>query len=112
MAATLSQRWTMTDVNHLGSVAQQTLQTASADDVIAMAVLAILSAVYMLRGTLWDKPDPYLYKMYERPQEKMGAKTVKAATRDVAERMQQVVSASTVCFDVLYARLTTPFPGR
>lgn len=56
-----------------------------------MAVLAILSAVYLMRGALWDKPDPYLYKMYERPQQKMGSKTVTAATRDVAERMQQVV---------------------
>lgn len=95
MAATLSQRWTLSDIHHAGSFAQarQVLQTASIDDVVAMAVLAILSAVYLMRGTLWDRPDPYLYKMYERPQEKMGSKTATTVTRDVAERMQQVVSS-------------------
>lgn len=93
MAATLTQRWTLSDVHQAGTFAQasQTLRAATVDDVVAMAVLAILSAVYLMRGALWDKPDPYLYKMYERPQQKMGSKTVTAATRDVAERMQQVV---------------------
>lgn len=96
MATTLSQRWTLSDIHHAGSFAQaaQTLQTASIDDVVAMAVFAILSAVYLMRGTLWDKPDPYAYKMYERPQQKMGAKTITATTRDVTERMQQVVSTT------------------
>jgi len=70
----------------------QSLQAAAADDVVAVAVLAILSAVYLLRGTLWDVPDPHLYKMYERPQEKMGSSSVAAVSRDVAERMHQAVS--------------------
>lgn len=93
MAASLSQRWTLSDLSNAGQYAQaaQLLQRASFDDVVAMAVVALLSAAYLLRGTLWDKPDPYLYKMYERPQEKMGTKGAAAITRDVAERMQQVV---------------------
>lgn len=73
----------------------QSLQAASADDVVAVAVLAILSAIYLMRGTLWDVPDPHLYKMYERPQEKMGSNSVAAVSRDVAERMHQAVSKAT-----------------
>lgn len=94
MAATLSQRWTLSDVQNAGSFFQatQVLRAATVDDFVAMAVLAVLSAVYLMRGTLWDRPDPYLYKMYERPQEKMGSKMATAVTRDVSERMSQVVS--------------------
>lgn len=94
MAATLSQRWTLSDFQNAGSFAQasQVLRAATVDDFVAMAVLAVLSAVYLMRGTLWDRPDPFLYRMYERPQEKMGSKMTKAVTRDVAERMDQVVS--------------------
>ena len=73
-------------------IVAQSLQSASLDDVVAMAVLAFLSAVYLGRGILWDRPDPHLYKMYERPQEKMGSKSVATVSRDVSERMQQMVS--------------------
>lgn len=72
----------------------QLLHNAAVDDILAVAIMAILSAVYFLRGTLWDKPDPYLHKMYERPQEEMGSQGPAALTRDVAERMEQVVSAT------------------
>lgn len=93
MATTLAQHWTLSD----STTAIRTIesfQAAALDDVAAMAVLAILSAVYLLRGRLWDRPDPHLYKMYERPQEKMGSNSVAAVSRDVSERMQQVVSNS------------------
>ena len=88
MATILPQHWVVPNTY----VAVQSLQSVAFDDVVAMAVLAILSAVYLVRGTLWDRPDPHLYKMYERPQEKMGSKTIAAVSRDVSERMQQMVS--------------------
>ena len=88
MATIVSQHWVLPDTY----VAAQSLQSAALDDVVAMAVLAILSAVYLVRGTLWDRPDPYLYKMYERPQEKMESNSVTTVSRDVSERMQQMVS--------------------
>jgi NADPH-ferrihemoprotein reductase len=94
MATILSQSWPLFKMESPGAI-KQSLQASSADDVVAMAVLAILSAVYLLRGILWDLPDPYLYKMYERPQGKMGSKNLVAVYRDVAERMHQLVSKVT-----------------
>jgi NADPH-ferrihemoprotein reductase len=88
MSTIIPQHWVLPNTY----VAAQSLQSASLDDVVAMAVLAILSAVYLGRGTLWDRPDPHLYKMYERPQEKMGSKSMATVSRDVSERMQQMVS--------------------
>lgn len=95
MATTLARRWTLSETD-ITSAVLQTLQAATFDDVVAMAVLAILSAVYLVRGTLWDRPDPHLYKMFERPQEKMGSNSVAAASRDVSERMHQVVSPASI----------------
>jgi len=81
MAATiLPQHWTLSNTY----IAAQSLQSAALDDVVAMAVLAILSAVYLVRGTLWDRPDPHLYKMYERPQEKMISNSAVALSKDIS----------------------------
>jgi hypothetical protein len=91
MAASLSRSWPLFNMQNSDTIAMP-LQSASADDVVAVAVIAILSAAYLLRGTLWNLPDPHLYKMYERPQEKMGLNSVTAVSRDVTERMHQLVS--------------------
>lgn len=88
MATILPQHWTLSNTY----ITAQSLQSAALDDVVAMAVLAILSAVYLVRGSLWDRPDPHLYKMFERPQEKMGSNSVATVSRDISERMQQMVS--------------------
>ena len=88
MATIPPQHWTLSNTY----IAAQSLQSAALDDVVAMAVLAILSAVYLVRGTLWDRPDPHLYKMFERPQEKMGSNSVATVSRDISEKMQQMVS--------------------
>jgi len=101
MATLLPQHWTVSN----NYVAAKSLQSAALDDVLALAVLAVLSAVYLARGTLWDCPDPHLYKMYERPQEKMGSNFVTTVSRDVSERMQQTVSTSLiVSFSIVYSR--------
>lgn len=65
---------------------------AGVDDVAAVAVLATLTMLYLLRGVIWDKPDRFLYKMYERPQELMGGVTKSSeSTRDIAQKLEQVV---------------------
>ncbi|THW82130.1 cytochrome P450 reductase 1 [Aureobasidium pullulans] len=49
-------------------------KNAGFEDIAAMALVGAASAAYMFKGTLWDKPDPYLYKWFERPQELMGGR--------------------------------------
>lgn len=90
MAATLTQQWTQSSTLTASTIAHY-LETAALDDVVAMVVVAILSAVYVVRGTFWDRPDPHLYKMYQRPQENMGSKSIATVSRDVSERMEQLV---------------------
>lgn len=76
------------------SALRQTLsqlpQYGRLDDFAAMAVITTLTVLFLLRGVVWDKPDPFLYKMYERPQEKMGSVKKDAETRDVREKMEKV----------------------
>lgn len=75
---------------------QQTLQELSnaaspksAADIAALGVLALGSAGYLLRGYTWDKPDPYDYIWYERPQLKNGgALNAKKETRNIAQKLE------------------------
>ncbi|KAF7194888.1 NADPH--cytochrome P450 reductase [Pseudocercospora fuligena] len=62
-------------------------QHIGADDVFAISLIAAAVAFYyyMLR----EQPDPYLYKMYERPQEHM-SKGGPKATRDISEKLDQL----------------------
>jgi hypothetical protein len=106
MATTLARPWILSDTQTANFVVES-IQTASLDDVVAMAMLAILSAVYLVRGTLWDRPDPHLYKMYERPQEQMGSNSVAPVSRDVAERMQQIVSLQLAVIFAAVANVTS-----
>lgn len=59
----------------------------SIDDYVAMAVLTVL---YLLRGIVWDQPDPYLYKMYERPREKLGSVKANTGTRNISEKLDKI----------------------
>ncbi|KAF2721432.1 hypothetical protein K431DRAFT_268481 [Polychaeton citri CBS 116435] len=65
-------------------------ELVSFDDYIAMALVAFFSSIWLLRGRMWDKPDPFLYKMFERPQEKMGGKKGVQVTRNIAEKLEEV----------------------
>ena len=67
-------------------------QCGTFDDLAAMAVVATLTALYLFRGTFWDKPDPYLYKMFERPQETMQNVKATRSTRDIGEKLKQTAS--------------------
>ena len=63
-------------------------QYGTVDDFAAMAVLASLSLFYFLY--IRDKPDPNLYRLFERPQEKLGICKAAETTRDVALKLEQV----------------------
>lgn len=59
------------------------------DDYVALLLLLIGAIGYLTHGKLWSKPDPYLYKLYERPQEQSGSIARDQDTRDVARRLSQ-----------------------
>ncbi|THY67301.1 cytochrome P450 reductase 1 [Aureobasidium pullulans] len=64
-------------------------KNAGLEDIAAMALVGAASAAYMFKGTLWDKPDPYLYKWFERPQELMGGRAGAQQTRNIAEKLEE-----------------------
>ena len=65
-------------------------RTAAYDDIAALALLALGGAGYLTRGSLWDKPDPYHYKWFERPQESaLNGRHIKKETRNIAEKLEE-----------------------
>ncbi|KEQ68143.1 hypothetical protein M436DRAFT_86636 [Aureobasidium namibiae CBS 147.97] len=62
---------------------------AGLEDLAMMAILGAASTAYMSRGRLWDKPDPYHYKWFERPQEQMGGKARAQQTRNIMEKLEE-----------------------
>ena len=68
---------------------QSVISELSSDDYVALLLLLIGAAAYLSYGVLWAKPDPYLYKLYERPQEHFGAIAKDENSRDVAQQLSQ-----------------------
>lgn len=62
---------------------------ASIDDYAALAFLGLAGLAFISKGSLWSKPDPFAYKLYERPQELEGADTAQRQSRDISIRLQE-----------------------
>lgn len=60
-------------------------------DYTALAIIAGVSATFMSRGYLWDKPDPYYHLNFERPQLKNGGQIGNAnkETRNIAQKLEE-----------------------
>lgn len=91
MSSQLSQRLTLASLQGIPHLPEY----VAFDDLAAMAVLATLTMLYLFNGTLWNKPDPFLYKMYERPQQNMPGLTASKSTRDIGKKLEQTVGNST-----------------
>ena len=65
------------------------LRPSSIGDFVTLILLAILGAAYLLRGIAWDKPDPYYYKYFERPQQLEGGSGQQQATRNIAQKLEE-----------------------
>lgn len=78
----------MANVFATDAVARLTPQTIS--DLAALSAVGVASAAYLLRGIVWDKPDPYHHVWFER----MGTNGVSGpkATRDIAKKLDESVS--------------------
>lgn len=71
-------------------VISQLPKHGSFDDFAALVALAALSVFYWVYGR--DRPDPYLYKLFEKPQENMNSLRTSKGTTDIAEKLGQIVS--------------------
>jgi len=70
----------------------QLAKPTSYADVVAFGLIALGSAGYLLRGIVWDKPDPYHHVWFERPQEKDAAsRNAKKETRNIAQKPEDLV---------------------
>ncbi|KAK2608764.1 hypothetical protein QQS21_002753 [Conoideocrella luteorostrata] len=61
----------------------------SAPDLVALIAACMVSAIYLLRGIVWDKPDPYHHVWFEKPTEKFHAavQPSRPETRNIAEKL-------------------------
>ncbi|KAF2090285.1 riboflavin synthase domain-like protein [Saccharata proteae CBS 121410] len=68
----------------------KTARPNSLADAAALAVVALGSAGYLLKGFTWDRPDPYIYQWYEKPQFRNGAiGNSKKETRNIAQKLEE-----------------------
>jgi NADPH-ferrihemoprotein reductase len=77
--------WLQSQFPELIATAQKSL---SYDDVAVMIALAVGSTAYLLKGIAWNKPDPFEYMFYERPQEHSEGKRAQSATRNIFKKME------------------------
>lgn len=71
----------------------------SAADIAAIAAVGVASAAYLLKGIVWDRPDPYYHVWFERPQLRDGvAADGPKATRNIAQKMEEAVSTFSIDF--------------
>ncbi|KIX10228.1 uncharacterized protein Z518_01309 [Rhinocladiella mackenziei CBS 650.93] len=68
----------------------QFLQPTSPADFVALILAAIAGVIYLLRGTVWDKPDPYYYLYFERPQQQIGiGNSRRQSQRNIAKKLSE-----------------------
>ena len=66
------------------------LHAVDVDDVAAFTLIAILLTGYLLRGVVWDKPDPYRSVWFNKPQE-ADSEARGQETRDIAQKLEETV---------------------
>ncbi|GKT48943.1 uncharacterized protein ColSpa_09124 [Colletotrichum spaethianum] len=81
-----------------GSLPESTLKLISqfapgtVADAAALTAAGLLSVAYVLRGYTWDKPDPYDFIWYEKPQQGAGGNAGNKRSNNIAERLEELVS--------------------
>ncbi|KAI9146737.1 NADPH--cytochrome P450 reductase [Paramyrothecium foliicola] len=66
------------------------LAPRSVADAAALIAIGAASALYLLKGIAWDKPDPYDYIWFEKPTGKhAGGSAGSAETRNIAQKLEE-----------------------
>ncbi|QKX62807.1 uncharacterized protein TRUGW13939_09972 [Talaromyces rugulosus] len=60
------------------------------DDAAVLVTVALGTTAYILQNSVWNKPDPCEYMLYERPQEKLDGKQSQKATRNISQKLEDV----------------------
>lgn len=68
---------------------EQLTQQAGYSDYAVLFFSLLALTGYVTNGKIWNKPDPYLYKFYERPQEALGQGARSKETRDIAQKLEE-----------------------
>lgn len=84
---------------------------ATYGDAAALAVIAAASAAYSLRKYTWDRPDPYDYIWYERPQANDAKGGAARTTRNIAERLEELVRPSSMTTMLPATKSSIPEPA-
>lgn len=66
----------------------QLSKSSSYDDYFLLAFLTVGGAGFLTKGLLWDKPDPYHYKWFERPQA-LDSVTTQRQTRNIGQKLEE-----------------------
>ena len=61
-------------------------------DIIAAGSLGALGIAYLFPKWTWDRPDPYEFIYYQRPQSDVSAGSAAQTTRNIAKRLEELVS--------------------
>lgn len=64
-------------------------ESSGHDDYFALAILALSGVAFLTKGSLWDKPDPYHYKWFERPQQALQGSIAQLQTRNIAQKLEE-----------------------
>lgn len=73
------------------------LAPATVGDMVALVIMAAMAGAYLFPEYTWNKPSPYRHIWYERPQDQDTAtRSATRATRNIAQRLEELVSRSTV----------------
>ena len=66
------------------------LQLQYVDDIAGTIAVLLGLVILLLRGVVWDKPDPYNHLWFERPQEKTaGLRKITEQNRNIAQRLEE-----------------------
>lgn len=77
------------DLTAFSAPLQKLVTTLDVDDLLVFVVLLAGSLAYIGRGTIWDKPDPYYYTWFERPQAGIIGPDITRCTRNIAQKLAE-----------------------
>lgn len=76
---------------------QQLLMNPDVDDLMVFAILLASGIACVGRGILWDKPDPYHSRWFERPQSGFaGPAATNKSTRNVAQKLAETCQQAVI----------------